>query len=183
MRRAFARAVVPCLVWTTLASYAKDPPTQIILWPDHGPPVMRFTFGKFKEVGSVGNEWTFMTETTAENLWSKTIADATFTLHLYDRNKVRIGEATVNVSNVGPGETVKFQTTIASSGSAVSLSLAARSVPRELGPATPPRGLATCAEKVSQGNDLVNRRSGAQLQHNSTHLNSTQSRLDPCGKA
>lgn len=151
MRRAFARAVVFCLVCTTLASYAKDPPPQIIVWPDHGSPVMRFTFGKFKEVGSVGNERTFMTETTAENLWSKTIPNATFTLYLYDRNKVRIGEATVNVSNVGPGETVKFQTTIASSGPPVSLSLAARSVPKELGPAAPARTVSITINTVPQG--------------------------------
>jgi hypothetical protein len=112
---------------------------------------MRFTFGKFKEVGSVGSERTFMTETTAENLWTKTIPNATFTLYLYDRNKVRIGEATVNVSNVGPGETIKFQTTIASSGPPVSLSLAARSVPRELGPAAPARTVSITINTVPQG--------------------------------
>ena len=137
MRRTLARAILSCVVFTTFTANAKEQPAQIIVWPDQGSPVLRFTFGKFKEVGSLGNHRTFMTETTAENLWSKTIPNATFTLYMYDRNKVRIGEATVNVSNVGPGETVKFQTTIGSSGPPVSLSLAARSVPRELGPASP----------------------------------------------
>jgi hypothetical protein len=102
-------------------------------------------------VGGIGNERTFMTETTAENLWSKTIPNATFTLYLYDRNKVRIGEATLNVSNVAPGETVKFQTTIASAGPPVSLSLSPRSLPRELGPAAPPRTVSITINTVPQG--------------------------------
>jgi hypothetical protein len=95
---------------------AKEQPAQVVVWPEQGTPVVRFTFGKFKEVGSLGNERTFTTETTAENLWSKTIPSATFALYLYDRNKVRIGEATLQISNVAPGETVKFQTTVSSSG-------------------------------------------------------------------
>lgn len=143
--------MLSCLLFTTLTANAKEQPPQVIVWPDQGSPILRFTFGKFKEVGSLGNQRTFMTETTAENLWSKTIPNATFTLYLYDRNKVRIGEATVNVSNVGPGETVKFQTTIGSSGPPASLSLSARSVPRELGPAAPPRTVSITINTVPQG--------------------------------
>jgi hypothetical protein len=37
-------------------SYAKDPPVQVIVWPDTGTPVLRFTFAKFKEIGGIGNQ-------------------------------------------------------------------------------------------------------------------------------
>src|SRR5437868_5997119 len=114
-----------------LGANAKDPPVQVVMWPESGPPVFRFTFGKFKEVGSLGNERSYVTETTAENLWTKPIGNANFSLYLFDKNKMRIAEATINVSNVGPGETIKFQTTIASSGPPASLSVVARYLPKE----------------------------------------------------
>jgi hypothetical protein len=134
-----------------VTAFAKDPPAQVIVWPEQGNPVIRFTFAKFKEVGSLGSERTYMTETTAENLWSKPIPNANFTLYLFDKNKVRIGEATLTVSNVAPGETVKFQTTIAASGPPTSLSVSPRSLPKELGPLAPPRVVSITINTVPQG--------------------------------
>jgi len=129
---------------------AKDP-SQTILWPDQGPSLVRFTFGKFKEVGSLGSERTYMVETTAENLWSKKIADASFTLYLFDKNKVRIGSALLSVSNVAPGEMIKFQTTVAASGPPVSLSVTANSLPKELAPMAPAKTISITVNTVPQG--------------------------------
>jgi hypothetical protein len=133
------------------AAYAKDQPAQVIVWPESGTPVLRFSFGKFKEVGSVGSERTFMTDTTAENLWGKLISNASFSLYLFDKNKVRIGEGMINLSSVSPGETVKFQTTIAASGAPASVSLVAKYLPAELGPARPPRTISITVNSVPQG--------------------------------
>jgi len=130
---------------------AKEVPAQVITWPEQGSPVLRFTFGKFKEVGSLGTQRTYVSETTAENLWSKKISDANFALYLYDKNKVRIGEATLTVSNVAPGETIKFQTTIGSSGPPTSLSVTARYLPKELGPLAPPKIVSLTVNSVPQG--------------------------------
>lgn len=134
-----------------LMAVAKDPPAQVITWPETGTPILRFTFGKFKEVGSLGSERTYITETTAENLWSKRISDANFTLYLFDKNKTRIAEAIMTVSNVAPGETIKFQTTIASSGPPASLSIVARYLPKELGPLAPPKMISITVNTVPQG--------------------------------
>ena len=133
------------------AVHAKEIPAQVITWPEQGSPVLRFTFGKFKEVGSLGTQRTYVSETTAENLWSKKISDANFALYLYDKNKVRIGEATLTVSNVAPGETIKFQTTIGSSGPPTSLSVTARYLPKELGPLAPPKIVSLTVNSVPQG--------------------------------
>jgi hypothetical protein len=130
---------------------AKDAPPQVVVWPETGTPVVRFTFGKFKEIASVGGERTIAIDTTAENLWTKPIPDANFTLYLFDKNKVRIGQATMTLSNVAPGETVKFQTTVASSGSPASLSVAARYLPKGLGPAEPPKVISITVNTVPQG--------------------------------
>src|SRR3974390_1992915 len=128
------------LVGILLATaFAKDPPAQVVVWPENGTPVLRFTFGKFKEVGSLGSERSYVTETMAENLWTKSIANANFALYLYEKNKGRIAEAPLTVSNLAPGETIKFQTTIASTGPPTSLSVMARYLPKELAPLAPPR--------------------------------------------
>jgi hypothetical protein len=139
-------------VFLTLSTaYAKDQPAQVITWPESGTPVLRFSFGKFKEIGSLGNERTFMTDTTAENLWGKAISNASFSLYLFDKNKVRIGEGMINLSSMGVGESVKFQTTIAASGSPASVSLVVKYLPPELGPARPPRLVSITVNSVPQG--------------------------------
>lgn len=106
--------------------FGKDLPPQAILWPESGTPVLRFTFGKFRDVGSFRKEHTYVCETTVENLTSKTISSVELALYLYDKDKVRIGEGWIAVSNIAPKETVKFQTTVGASGTPVSVTLAAR---------------------------------------------------------
>jgi hypothetical protein len=136
------------------AAAAKDQPAQVLTWPQSGTPVLRFTFGKFKELGSVGNQRSYMVETTAENLWGKRISHAGFSLYLFDKSKVRIAEAWITVSDVGPGQTVKFQTTFASSGMPVSMELIANSLPSELGPAAPAKTISITVNSVPQGASL-----------------------------
>jgi hypothetical protein len=150
LRRQHLRILLAVLLFAS-TTYAKDPPVQVFVWPESGTPVLRFTFGKFKEVGSLGNERTFMTDTTAENLWGKAIPNASFSLYLFDKNKVRIGEGMINLSSVGVGQAVKFQTTIAASGAPTSVSLVAKYLPAELAPALPPRLVSTTVNSVPQG--------------------------------
>lgn len=127
-----------CCVWVLLflfmspIAFAKETP-QVILWPSSGTPVVRFTFGKFKEVGNLGNERTYVIDTTAENLSSKLIPNGRFSFYLFDKNKVRIGEGSMRLSNVAPGQTVKFQTTVDTSGTPVSVTVAeASQIPKSV---------------------------------------------------
>jgi hypothetical protein len=141
-------ALLLCL---PLLASAKDTPSQVVVWPEQGTPVLRFSFSKFKEIGSgLGHERTYVSETTAENLWSKPISSATFSLFLYDKNRVRIGEATLSVSSVAPGESVKFQTTIAVSGPPASVAVAARWLPPELGALGPVKTISMTINTVPQ---------------------------------
>jgi hypothetical protein len=98
---------------------------QVIFWPEAGAPVVRFTFSKCKDMGALGNQHTFVTDTTAENLSSSLIREQRFTLYVFDKKQIRIGEAGISVSNVGAGQTVKFQTMIQTSGVPATLSLVA----------------------------------------------------------
>jgi hypothetical protein len=104
---------------------AKDTTFQVVSWPDSGQPVLRFTFSKFKEIAGMGKERTYITETTAQNLSDKTINNASFSLYVFDKDKARVGEGYINLTNVSAGQTVKFQITLAASGTPASLTLSA----------------------------------------------------------
>ncbi len=103
---------------------SKEMPPQTLVWPETGTPVLRFTFTKFKDMGSFRKTHTYVCDTMAENLSGKRIPNAEFALYLYDKDKARIGEGLITLANVAPGETVKFQTTVDASGTPVSVSLA-----------------------------------------------------------
>jgi hypothetical protein len=140
-----------CLVGTIIA---KDQPAQVMVWPENGAPIVRISLGKFKEVSKVGNQHNYVIETTAENLWSKAISSASFNLYLFDKTKARIGEGWITLSNVAPGESVKFQTFISASGTPESVTLAPRSLPAELGPSAPPHTVSITVNSVPQGAEI-----------------------------
>jgi hypothetical protein len=134
-----------------IAANAKEPPAQVIVWPDSGPPVLRFSFSRLKEVGASGSQHNYNSDTTAENLWGKPISRADFSLYLFDKKKVRIGEGWISVSNVGLGETVKFQTSVSATGTPVSIALAPRSLPGELQSFLPAKTISITVNSVPQG--------------------------------
>src|SRR6478672_8865764 len=142
---------VVCLLGLFLAAAeAKETPGQTVVWPENGQPILRFVFGKCKEGPAYGREHNYTCETTAQNLWSKKI-DAVFSLYLFDKNNVRIGEGYVQVSNVTPGEMIKFQTTFHAAGVPVTLKLVPQTLPAELRPKAPPRAIGVTINTVPQG--------------------------------
>jgi hypothetical protein len=117
-----------CLVAVLILDYgsafAKDKPFQTIDWPASGNPVVRFTFEKFKPLEGIGELHAYDLDVIAQNLSQKLIPAARFTVYFFDKNKARIGQDVLTLSNVGPGETVKFETSVSVSGKPESLSLA-----------------------------------------------------------
>jgi hypothetical protein len=79
----------------------------------------------------MGKEHTYLTDTIAENVSDKTNGNANFSLYVFDKSNARIGEGYINLANVGPGQTVKFQITLPASGNPVSVAVSA-SAPRSL---------------------------------------------------
>jgi PEGA domain len=136
------------------AAEAKDTPGLTIDWPDQRQPVLRFVFGKFREGTAFGHEHNYTSDTTAKNLWDKKIADATFSLYLFDKNNVRIGEGYVQVSNLAPGEMIKFQATFHAAGVPVTVKLVPQMLPPELRPKAPPRTISITINSVPQGAGL-----------------------------
>lgn len=128
--------VFRCVLLVTflaILALAKDQPQQVIVWPESGAPVLRFTLGKFKNIGSFGGRRTYVIDIMAENLSPKLVPSGAFSLYLFDKDKVRIGEGWISLSNVGPSQAVKFQVSVDTSGAAASAAIIAVSdVPRRI---------------------------------------------------
>jgi PEGA domain len=123
-RLCFRRAIVALLLaFVTPLALAKDTPFQVVSWPESGQPLLRFTFSKFKEIGGMGKERTYITDTAVQNLSDKTISNASFSLYVFDKDKARVGEGYMNLTNVAAGQTVKFQITLAASGTPASVTV------------------------------------------------------------
>jgi PEGA domain len=133
---------------------AKEPPAQVLVWPTSGAPVVRFSFGKFKETSSTGKQHTYTSDVVAENLWSKKISSAEFTLYVYDKNKVRIGDAWLSISDVSPGAEVKFQTFLNVGGAIATLELVPKSLPAELQSFLPQKTISITVNSVPQGAEV-----------------------------
>jgi hypothetical protein len=150
IRLLFVRAL-SILFLFPLSLFAKEQPSQIITWPETGTSVVRITFGRFKEIGSVGNEHTYIADTTAENLWDKRITAMGFTLHILDKNKVRIGDGYISLDDLAPKQSVKFTTTLSLAGRPDSIQLVPQQLPAELRPLAPPKMVSMTVNSVPQG--------------------------------
>jgi hypothetical protein len=107
----------------TIPALANDAPLQVIDWPDAGTPAVRFTFQEFKQLQAMGDMHAFVMKTTAENLSQRLIQSEKFSVYLFDKDKVRIGQDVIALRNLGPGGTEKFEITVTTSGVPASVSI------------------------------------------------------------
>jgi hypothetical protein len=135
-------------------SYAKEPPPLVIVWPASGQPVVRFSFGKFRDAGSSGKQHSYSIDVTAENLWGKKISRAEFSLYLFDKDKIRIGEGLISISDVAPAQMLKFQIFAQTTGTPVSTTLAPHYLPSELQSYLPAKKVSVTVNSVPQGATL-----------------------------
>jgi hypothetical protein len=117
---------------------AKQESALTILWPSADRPTLKLTFGKFRELGTYAGQNSFVADVTVENLSSKTIPRASFTVYLLDKNKVRIGDAVLRISDLDRAQSEKVAFQFNSVGIPASLDLAGHNdssgYPRRLRP-------------------------------------------------
>jgi len=129
---------------------AKDA-AQVILWPETGDPVLRFTVLKIRQIGSFGSQHTYTIDTQVESLWSKRIPSATFRFYMFDKNKVRIGEGYIDLSNLAPRETIRMELNCSTAGTPLTLSVVPQTLPPDLQDKAPPRMVALTVYSVPSG--------------------------------
>jgi hypothetical protein len=122
-----ARVLLALICCTALfAKVAKEPSTLVMVWPNVGTPTVRLTFGKFQQLGGYGTQLSFVSDVTIENMTDKSIPRASFTVYLFDKDKIRVGEGVLQVSNLDPKQQAKVAFQFSSVGIPATLSLNAR---------------------------------------------------------
>ncbi len=141
------------MVVLVAVAVGKDQPT-VVTWPGTGQPILRLTLNKIARVGSFGGQNSYVLDATVENLWSKRTAKATFNFYLFDKGKVRISDGSFDLSNIGPGETVRMQLNASAAGTPVSISISPESLPTELAAYGPLKTVAITVYSVPSGAKL-----------------------------
>jgi hypothetical protein len=114
------------VVFGVVPTKAKSEPTLVMLWPDETAPTLRLTFGKFRQIGAYAGQLSFVSDVTVENMSSKPIPRASFTVYLLDKARVRIGDGVLHVSDLGPGQQARVAFQCNAVGIPGTLSLSAR---------------------------------------------------------
>lgn len=149
MRSCILAVVLICSTF----GFSKDAP-QVIDWPETGDAILRFTVIKVRHIGGFGGQQTHVIETQVENLWSKRIPSATFRFFMYDKNKVRIGEGYIDLTNLAPHETIRMELNAITAGTPVTLSIAPQTLPPELAAHAPPKIVSITVYSVPSGAKL-----------------------------
>lgn len=128
-RRLSAFAV--CLLLLAPPVFAKDKkdksePPMVMFWPDQANPTIKLTFEKFTEMAVYNGQRSLGSHVLVENLSGKRIPQASFTVYLMDKSKVRIGNGNLSFSDLDAGQRAMLAFQVFSVGTPASLSLVAR---------------------------------------------------------
>jgi hypothetical protein len=97
-----------------------------MVWPDQASPTIKLTFGRFTQLALYNGQLSLESHVLIENTSGKRIPQASFTVYLLDKDKVRIGNGMLSFSDLDPGQQAKLAFQVFSLGIPTSLSLVAR---------------------------------------------------------
>jgi hypothetical protein len=120
---------VACFIFIIVAfvfGREKSETAMTIFWPNTTQPTLKLTFGRFAELASYKGELSLQSQVLIENLSTKTIPQASFTVYVLDKNKVRVGNGNLIISDLAPSEQAKVVLQMFSVGLPASLELAAK---------------------------------------------------------
>jgi hypothetical protein len=123
MKRICAALFLICLV--AVAGHGKNEPAITISWPSEKP-ALKLSFEKFRQMSAYGGQNVFISDVTVQNLTDKQIPRASFNVYFMDKNRVRIGEGLLLVSDLEAGQSAKIQLQFNSVGVPASLTLSAK---------------------------------------------------------
>ena len=106
-------------------SNAKNEPAITILWPPEKP-ALKLTFDKLRQMDIYAGQSMFISDVTVQNLTDKQIPRAAFTVYFMDKNKIRIGEGVLQVSDLDAGQAARIQFQFNSVGVPASLTRSAK---------------------------------------------------------
>lgn len=108
-----------------LPAIAKNEPTIVIQWPTDSP-ALKLTFTRFLQQSNIPGQKFYVSDVTVENLTEKPIPHAFFTVYFFDKDKVRIGQGTLQVADLEGHQSAKMPFQFNATGVPASLSLSAK---------------------------------------------------------
>ena len=117
-------AALSIVVLAALSLLAKND-LIVIEWPTDNP-ALRLTFDKFRQQSSYAGQNVYTVDVVVQNLTDKQIPRASFTVNLFDKNKVRIGQGMLFVADLDAQQSAKMPFQFNSSGVPASLTLSAK---------------------------------------------------------
>jgi hypothetical protein len=98
-----------------------------MMWPNQGNPTLKLTFTRFQQLSEAyEGKTSYSADVTIQNLTSRRIERASFTVYFFDKQKVRIGDTSLMVEDLGPQQQVKDSLQFFSVGWPATLELQAR---------------------------------------------------------
>lgn len=129
----YRSAALILLVAVSLHSFAygkdkkqPEPSPMVMFWPDQANPTLKLTFDKFTQMAAYNGQLSLGSNVLVENLSSKRIPQASFTVYLQDKDQVRVGNGTLNLGDLDAGQKEKLSFQVLSVGLPASLVLVAR---------------------------------------------------------
>jgi len=86
----------------------KNDSAAILFWPESGNPTLKLAFGKFVQTAEYAGQKTLICDVIVQNVCQKRIPHASLTVRMLDKNKVRIADSMLNITDLGPGESSKI---------------------------------------------------------------------------
>jgi hypothetical protein len=122
MNKLRSSLLVAMICASSLSVMAK-PPEIVMMWPNETSPTIELTLAKIDRVNSWAGGHSYFSEAIVKNLTKTPLARATFTIYFFDKQNVRIGNATLIMRNLDPDQEVKSRLRFSAVGPPVTAAL------------------------------------------------------------
>jgi PEGA domain len=106
LRRLHLIVLLLLLFFSTVA-HAGSSPGIVMFWPNQDKPTIKVMFGTFRQVATYAGKLTLVADVTVQNVSGQPIPHASFSVHLMDKDKVRIGNGLLVFDDLSAGEATK----------------------------------------------------------------------------
>ncbi len=87
MNRYFRLLLIFALLAGTTFAKNKSDVVMVLLWPNANKPTLKLSFGKFQQEGMYAGQFSFVSDVLIENVSTKAIPRASFTIQLLVKTK------------------------------------------------------------------------------------------------
>ena len=121
MRRVLASLLAVFLlgVFTHATKANSNDPAEsglVMFWPNQEAAILKLTFSKFQNMGTTSGQMLLGSNVLVQNLFTKTIPTASFSVALLDKDRVRVGDGLLSINNLESGQSARVRFTCESLG-------------------------------------------------------------------